>query len=78
MGDSKSKDYEVQMDVLKILAEIQKESVPIHLSIGWTDTDRRIHQGIVLKSAPPAVAKELMDQGYSLDITPQGVKIYKI
>lgn len=33
---------------------------------------------IVLKSAPPAVAKELMDQGYSLDVTPQGVKVYKI
>lgn len=78
MSDLESKRYAEQGQVLKLLSEIQKDSSPIIISIGWVDNDKRIHPEIIIKSAPLYVVQKLIEEGYCLDITLQGVKVYKI
>lgn len=69
--------YEVQGQILELLADIQRNSAPIELSIGWVKNGT-VQQGIVIKSAPPIVTQKLVEAGYQLDIMQQGVRVYKI
>lgn len=77
MSDLEATKYEVQGQLLELLADIQRNSAPIELSIGWVKNGT-VQQGIVIKSAPPIVTQKLVEAGYQLDITQQGVRAYKI
>lgn len=65
-------------ELLETLLKIQETSAPITLSIGYTTSDNQVHKGVVLHEAPPTVARELVRLGYSLDLTPAGMLVYKI
>ena len=69
--------YETRCKILQLLAETQRTSAPIELSIGWVK-DGTVQEGIVIKSAPPVVTRKLVEAGYHLGIMAQGVLIYKI
>lgn len=77
MDDLDAMKYEEQGLLLELLADIQRNSAPIELSIGWINYDT-VQQGIVIKSAPPLVTQKLVEAGYELDIMPQGVRVYKV
>lgn len=74
---SEGTKYEVQGQILELLVDIQRNSAPIELSIGWVKNGT-VQQGIVIKSAPPIVTQKLVEAGYQLNIMPQGVRVYKI
>lgn len=78
MGELESIRFETQGKILELLADIQRTSAPIELSIGWVSSNNVVQQGIVIKNAPPVVTQKLIEQGYSLDITVAGVRVYKI
>lgn len=77
MNEIEEMKYEQRAKILELLLEIQKDAAPIELSIGWTK-DEIVRKGIVIKSAAPVVAQKLMEAGYSLEIMPEGVRVYKI
>ncbi len=70
--------YEEDAMILGLLADVQVKSEPVELSIGWVDKNNTAQRGIVIKSAPPVVARKLVEEGYSLDIMPAGVRVFKI
>lgn len=73
--------YAVMQELLASLAEMQSisGSAPIEISIGWTDKNNMVVDNeVLIKKAPPVVAKKLVDLGYSLDIMAAGVRVYKI
>lgn len=71
------KEYEKQVQILKILTEMQNDGcAPIEVSIGYTSDSGIVMKGILLKSAPPVVAHKLVYFGYSLDITSEGVRVF--
>lgn len=74
MDEFEAIGYEMQGKILELLADIQRNSAPIELSIGWS-ANGVVQQGIVIKSASPLVAQKLMEAGYCLDITSQGVMV---
>lgn len=78
MDEIKVMQYEENKKILRMLEDIQTKSAPIELSIGWVDKGNIVQREIVIKSAPPVVARELIEEGYCLDITPEGVIVYKI
>lgn len=78
MGELESIRFETQGKILELLADIQRTSAPIELSIGWVNSNNTVQQGIVIKNAPPVVTQKLVEAGYQLDITQQGVRVYKI
>lgn len=69
--------YGTQMQILELLANVQRHSAPIEVSIGRVQ-DGVVRQGILLKSAPPVAVEKLVQAGYQLEITPDGVRVYKI
>ena len=75
MDEFEAMEYEAQGQILGLLADIQRGSTPIELSVGWTDSGGTVRQGIVVKSAPPIVAQKLVEAGYCLTIAPQGVVV---
>ncbi len=77
MNELEAARYEEQGKILELLVEIQRTSAPIELSIGWAG-DGTVRQGVLIKSAPPVVTQKLVEAGYSLDITTQGVLVYRI
>ncbi len=70
--------FETQGKLLEQLANIQRNSAPIELSIGWVDSENIVRPGIMIKSAPPVVAQKLITAGYNLEITPQGVRVHRV
>lgn len=78
MDEIGAMQYEEQGKILRTLTDIQVKSAPIELSIGWVNKNNTVQQGIVIKSAPAVVTKKLVEAGYSLDIMPEGVRVYKI
>ena len=70
--------YEEQGELLTLLADIQRKSAPIELSIGWVDKNNTVQRGIVIRSAPPTVARKPIEEGYSLEVTKTGIRVYKI
>lgn len=70
--------YAIMQDLLKLLGEIQRNTAPIELSIGRT-VNGIVHScDVLIKKAPPLVTQKLIEAGYSLDITQNGVYVYKI
>ena len=77
MEEFEAMEYETQGQILELLADIQRNSAPVELSIGWSHNGA-VQQGIVIKSAPPLVAQKLVEAGYCLDIMPQGVRVRRV
>lgn len=78
MDEYEEMQYEEDGKILGLLADIQRKSGPIELSIGWVNKNNTVQQGIVIRSAPPVVTRKLVEEGYSLEVTPTGVRVYKI
>lgn len=78
MNDLDAAKYEAQVQLLELLAEIQRNSAPVELSIGWVNSSNIVQQGVVIRSAPPLVTQKLVEAGYCLEITPQGVAAYRL
>lgn len=78
MDEIEAMKYEEDGKILCMLVGIQTKSAPIELSIGWVNNNNTVQQGIVIKSAPPVVMRKLIEEGYSLEVTPKGVRVYKI
>ncbi len=78
MDEYEEMQYEEDGKILCMLIGIQTKSAPIELSIGWVDKNNTVQRGIVIKSAPPIAMRKLIEEGYSLDVTPMGVRVYKI
>lgn len=77
MDGLEAMNYEAQGQILEMLADIQRNSAPIEISIGYV-INGTVQRGIVIKSAPPLVTQRLVDAGYLLDIMPQGVRVSKL
>lgn len=77
MSEIEELKYEQRAELLDLLVEIQKDSAPIGLSIGWVK-DGIVKEGIVIKEAPPVVVRKLTEAGYCMEIIPEGVIVYKI
>lgn len=69
--------YGTQMQILELLANVQRHSAPIEVSIGRVQ-DGVVRQGILLKSAPPIAVEKLVQAGYQLEITLKGVRVFRI
>lgn len=69
--------YGTQMQILELLANVQRHSAPIEVSIGRAHNGV-VHQGILLKSAPPIAVEKLVQAGYQLEITPESVRVFRI
>ena len=67
MDEIEAMQYEEQGELLTLLADIQRKSAPIELSIGWVDKNNTVQRGIVIRSAPPTVVRKLT-----------GIRVYKI
>lgn len=78
MGELENSRFETQGKILELLADIQRNSAPIEISIGWTNSNNTVQQGIVIRKAPPVVTQKLVEAGYNLDIMAAGVRVYKI
>lgn len=78
MNDYEALQFETQGKLLEQLSNIQRNSAPIELSIGWVDNENIVRPGIMIKSAPPVVTQKLIAAGYNMEITNQGVKVFKV
>lgn len=78
MNDLEKEQYSIQQELLNLLGEIQRNTAPIVISIGYVNRNNTVCSGLMIKEAPPAVTKKLTDAGYSMDITADGVRVYKI
>ncbi len=64
-------------EILQVLAKIYEEYISIEVSLGYVKAGT-VHNGLVIKSAPPIFTEKLSDMGFSLDITSEGVHVYRI
>lgn len=77
MNNLEKEQYAVQQELLSLLGELQRNTAPIEISIGYTNKNNIVCSGVVIKSAPPVVATKLVEQGYYLDIMKDGVHVSK-
>lgn len=76
MTEQEAREYETLVQVLYLLAEVQQKcSRPVEVSIGWVK-DGVLRPEIVIKSAQSLVTQRLIEAGFSLEILPQGVRVY--
>lgn len=66
-------------ELLTELAELQsiRGTAPIELSIGWVNKGIVVDNEVIIKAAPPKVVEELVQKGYSLEVRPEGVRVFK-
>lgn len=72
--------FAVMQELLIELAELRsiRGTAPIELSIGWVNNGTVVDNEVIIKSAPPKVAQELVEKGYFLEVRPEGVRVFKI
>lgn len=70
-----SKEQKVKL--LQMLIDIQENCAPITLTIGSLSENTVEHDGVVIKEAPPVVIKELVKDGYMLDLSTDGILVEK-
>lgn len=71
------KEYGTEtLELMQTLLELQKDSAPIEMSIGYC-RGNIVQQGILLKKAPPLVLTVLSRKGYVLDLIGSGILVYK-
>jgi len=67
-------DLETKIELLKQICCLQhNDTAPIKISIGRVDYMDMIKDDILITNAPPKIIKELVTQGYILDLTEQGI-----
>lgn len=69
---------ESDVELMPLLLKLQEGTSPIRMSIGFTDNDRIVRQGIVLYQAAPKVIETLIEHGYTCDLTEHGMRVYKL
>ena len=69
---------ESDVALMSLLLKLQEGTSPIRMSIGFTDKDRMVCQGIVLHQAAPKVIETLIEHGYTCDLTEHGMRVYKL
>lgn len=65
-------------ELLLLLMEMQEQTSPIELSIGYVTDSNQVRQGIVLHKAAPMVIETLIKKGYMCDLVGQGMMVYKL
>lgn len=76
MTEQEAREYETLVQVLCLLSEVQQKcGRPVEVSIGWVK-DGVLRPEIVIKSAQSLVTRRLIEAGFSLEILPQGVRVY--
>lgn len=70
-------NIEDRKHLLNTLVDLQKTTSPVVVSIGHVFDGTVSHEHIVLKEAAPFVTQELIQRGYHLDITSNGVIVDK-
>ncbi len=66
----------VVTSTLTLLANIQPDTAPIHLSIGYTSEDNQVHHDeVVIKDCPPLVLTELVKKGSRLNMCKDGLHV---
>ena len=68
---------ETDVELMKILLELQKLTSPIRMSIGYI-LDGKVEQGIVLHEAAPKVVEILIQEGYMCSLQENGLHVYKL
>lgn len=63
--------------LLSLLVDLQESCGPIEIKIGTTRNNVVTSDTIVILEAPPIVVQKLIENGYDLDITKEGVIVYK-
>ena len=64
--------------LLGLLVDRQKDTSPIVLSIGYVNKDNIVqHDAVIIKEAAPIVINTLIEYGYNLSVTEQGVRVDK-
>jgi hypothetical protein len=62
--------------LLTLIATEQKDTAPVTLTIGKVDSDHQVqHETIVLKEACPHIINRLWEEGYTLDLTADGLEV---
>lgn len=65
------------MDILKLIYEAAQNTAPVTVQIGYT-INNVCHNGIVIKEAPPVIIRTLVVHGYTCDMRPDGLHVYKL
>ena len=64
--------------LLGLLVDRQKDTSPIVLSIGYVNKDNIVqHDAVIIKEAAPIVINTLIEYGYNVSVTEQGVRVDK-
>lgn len=67
-----------KINLLEELVNIQQDCAPIKLTIGSTTESNMVrHDTIVINDAPPVVINKLVELGYSLFATENGIVVDK-
>lgn len=68
----------VKFECLTMLASLQTKTSPIELSIGFTDENGVVnHDFIVIKNCAPLIIEKLVEKGYFLSMSKQGLLVDK-
>lgn len=67
----------MDLEILTLIYEAAKGTSPVLLQIGYT-LNNTCRQGIVVKEAPPAIINRLIEAGYTCDLRPDGLHVYKL
>ena len=65
------------LELLKIIYDTAQCTAPVTVQIGYT-VNNICREGIMLKEAAPRIINVLIEHGYSCDLTPDGLLVYKI
>ena len=68
---------EDKKQLLNLLTEMQKNTAPIVVSIGYVSNNIVQHDAIVIKEAAPVITQELIQRGYHLSVDSNGVTVDK-
>lgn len=67
-------DLEIKIELLKQICCLQHNATsPVKISIGRMDDMDMVKDDILITNAPPQIIKELVAQGYMLDLTEHGI-----
>ena len=66
------------LELMTRLLKLQEQTSPIKMSIGYVESSHHVCHGIVLHEAAPKVINTLIEEGYSCDLTPYGMRVYKL
>lgn len=68
---------ESDMELMVLLLQLQEQTSPIKMSVGYT-VDGVVCQGIILHVAAPKVIDTLIEEGYTCNLMECGMRVYKL